>query len=88
MNDFLKIFVYNKNGEKIKEDLYSNFIFIFNEVLDHNIEYEEDEWNIIHGFSFPPEDLIWDNTNKEWIEKEKGNFKIKKNNIFNPIRIF
>lgn len=88
MEKILKIFVYNSRGEKVKEEPYSNFIFTFNEVLDHNIEYENDEWNMIHGFSFPPAGLIWSYELKEWIEDVQVPFKIEKKIIPNPIKLF
>lgn len=88
MEKTLKIFVYNSRGEKIKEDSYSNFIYVFNEVLDHNVEYEGDEWNMIHGFSFPPAGLVWSYELNEWIEDSKTPFKLEKKSIAQPIKLF
>lgn len=87
-NRELKIFIYNKNGNKIKEYFYNDFIYVFNEVLDHNIEYEEDEWNMIHGFEFPPKGLLWDDNIKDWIEDHNEPLILKKNKIMNPIKFF
>ena len=75
----LKIYIYNQNGEKIKEDKYSNLIWFLNEVVDHNLVYEEDKWNIIYGFEFPPYYLKWDNEEKDWIENKGKNLLDKKN---------
>lgn len=84
----LKIFIYDKNGQKIKEYFYSDFIYVFNEVLDHNIEYEEDEWNLINGFEFPPKGLLWDQNLSDWTEDPNEQYILKKNKAANLIRFF
>jgi hypothetical protein len=87
-NSQLKIFIYDKNGKKIKEYFYSDFIYVFNEVLDHNIEYEEDEWNLINGFEFPPKGLLWDPNLSDWVENPNEPYILKKNRTANLIRFF
>ena len=88
MEKQLKIFIYNKNGQIIKEYFYSDFIYVFNEVLDHNIEYEDDEWNLINGFEFPPKGLLWDQNIKDWIENPIEPYVLKKNINTNLIKFF
>ena len=87
-NKQLKIFIYDKNGKIIKEYFYSDFIYVFNEVLDHNIEYEEDQWNMIHDFEFPPKGLLWDDNLKDWIENQNEQFILKKNKLMNHMKFF
>jgi hypothetical protein len=67
----LKVFIYNQKGELIKEYFYSDFIYVFNEILSYNIENEEDQLNLIVDFIFPPEGLLWDNKSKNWIKNDK-----------------
>jgi hypothetical protein len=62
----LKIFIYNKKGELIKEYLYNEAINVLNEIIDHNIEQEDDQWNAINGFEFPPMGLTWNVKDQEW----------------------
>ena len=66
LNKKLKIFVYDINGNKISEHDYSEFIKILLDTIDHNIQFENDQYNIIHGFEFPPYGLKWNYDLKEW----------------------
>ena len=71
MNE-LKIFIYKtKNGELIEEKQYSDFLFIFNNVISHNFlhENEEDKINIMVSTEFPPKGLTYNN-NKQWESKK------------------
>jgi len=76
LNKILKIFIYDKNGNIVSENDYSSFIKVLLDTIDHNIQYENDQWNVIHGFEFPPKGLIWNNNLKEW---ENNNYNIIKN---------
>jgi hypothetical protein len=71
MTEELKIFIYNKKGEKVKEYFYSDFVYAFNEILSYNIENEDDQLNLICDFSFPPTNLLWNNELKNWTKKDK-----------------
>jgi len=65
-NFLLKIFIHNKNGELVKEHFYDELVNVFNQIIDHNIEDEDDEWNIINGFQFPPKGLFWHVKEQKW----------------------
>ena len=69
LNKTLKIFVYDRNGKQISQNDYSEFIKVLLDIIDHNIQFEEDQYNMIHGFEFPPVGLKWNSENREW-EKE------------------
>lgn len=58
MADRLKVFIYNKKAELKKEYFYDDFIYAINEVMNHNIEHEDDKWNIICDTIFPPKGLF------------------------------
>jgi hypothetical protein len=75
----LKIFTYKeKNGELVKENLYSDFLFVFNEVISYNYLHEKDKLNIIVGTEYPPRNLTFKNSKWESkdniIIKEYGSF--------------
>jgi hypothetical protein len=74
----IKIFIYNKKGELIKKYFYNDFIYAFNEIIDHNIKYKNDEWNLINGLEFPPFGLIWNDEKKNWSKKDNQIFKTNK----------
>ena len=74
----LKIFIYNLDGEKIKEYFYSDFIYAFNEVLAYNFKEEENKWNLIIDFNFPPVGLKWNDQDKNW-EKDLKTKYLNKN---------
>lgn len=81
LNKRLKIFIYNNLGEKIEEHNYSSLVKILLEIIDHNIQYENDQWNFIHGTQYPPLGLHWDNQLKDWIVDD--DFKVIKNHEVN-----
>lgn len=65
----LKIFTYQiENGEMIEENLYSDFLFVFNNLIAHNFINENDKLNIIISTEFPPKDFIY--SNKQWVTKK------------------
>lgn len=70
----LKIFTYDDEGKLIKENLYSDFLFVFNEVISHNYLHEKNKRNIIVATEFPPEDLFFDK--REWKTKENKSIKL------------
>lgn len=74
----LKIFIYDLECNLIKEYFYSDFIYAFNEVLSHNFEEEDNQWNLIVDFIFPPIGLKWNNKDKNW-EKELKKKYLNKN---------
>jgi cytochrome b involved in lipid metabolism len=56
----LKVFIYNcKNGELIKEHLYSDFVIAFNDVIAHNYLHEDEnnKRNIFIDFEYPSKKL-------------------------------
>jgi hypothetical protein len=66
----LKIYTYkNDTGELVEEYFYSDFLFVFNNIISHNFIYENDKLNLIISTEFPPKDLKYEN--KKWIVKEK-----------------
>ena len=67
----LKVFIYNMEGTLIKEYFYNDFIYAFNEILNHNIENEEEQLNLISDFVFPPIGLLWHKESKNWIKSDK-----------------
>lgn len=65
MNKILKIFTYlEATGELIEENLYSDFIFVFNDVISHNFIYEKEKRNIIVGTEYPPKNLLF--KDRQW----------------------
>jgi len=75
----LKIFTYKeKNGELVKENLYSDFLFVFNEVISYNYLHEKDKLNIIVGTEYPPRNLTFKNS--QW--ESKDNIIIKEYGSF------
>ena len=74
----LKIFIYDKNCKIIKQYFYSDFVYCFNELFNHNIDFEDDQWNMIIDFYFPPEGLLWDSKIKDWIQDEDKKYVNKK----------
>lgn len=67
----LKIFVYKtKNGELVSENFYSDFLFIFNNIISHNFIYENDQLNLIVATEFPPKNFSY--KNNEWIANQKA----------------
>lgn len=65
----LKIFIYKtETGELISEHMYSDFLFIFNNLISHNFLYENEKRNLIVSTEFPPKKLKY--INKEWIAKD------------------
>jgi hypothetical protein len=70
MADRLKVFIYYKKAELKKEYFYDDFIYAINEVMNHNIEHEDDKWNIICDTIFPPKGLIWENKIGDWVENK------------------
>ena len=66
----LKIFIYKiETGELVSEHLYTDFLFIFNNLIAYNFLYENDQKNLIVSTDFPPKNLKY--INKEWIAKDK-----------------
>ena len=53
-SDVLKVFIYNGKGEKVREELYSNFLNAYDFVLTHNSSNPDDPYNIYPGTTFPP----------------------------------
>ena len=86
MSEKTKIYIYNKNGQMIKEYFENDFIIAFNEIVSNNIKNESDKWNLIYGFEFPPEGLIW--KNGEWINDKKKFFDITRYDIKNFFKDF
>ena len=72
-NNDLKIFIYNDEGEKIKEDFYYNILDIYSEVYNHNNINPNDLQFIYYGSQFPPVNHHWDNNLKDWILNETNN---------------
>ena len=68
MSERLKVFIYDKKAKLIKEYFYADFIYAINEVMSHNIENEDDKWNLICDTIFPPKALMWDNMIEDWVE--------------------
>lgn len=69
--DNLKVFIYNLKGILVKEYFYNDFVYAFNETLNHNIENEDDQLNIICDFVFPPKGLLWNEEFKNWVKDDK-----------------
>lgn len=67
-NNVLKIYIYNAKGEKVREELYSLFVEVYDYVLDHNSEHPEDPYNLYPGNSFPPKGYKWNDEIKDWVE--------------------
>lgn len=67
-SNLLKIFVYNTNGELIKEDFYSSFLDVYDYVLNHNTSNSGDPYNIYPGTEFPPRGYKWSKDKGDWIE--------------------
>lgn len=67
-DNILKVFVYNTKGEKIKEDFYSNFVEIYDYVLEHNLNEPNDPYNIYPGTQFPPKGYKWGENVQDWVE--------------------
>ena len=62
----LRIITYKiENGELIKEDFYSDFLFVFNNLISHNFLNEKNQYNIIISTEFPPKELVYKNKNWE-----------------------
>lgn len=78
MNNILKIYTYNENGEKIKENNYSEFVKVLFDVVNYNIENEENKLNIICATQYPPVGLRWNKEIKEWEEYMKHKVIIDK----------
>jgi hypothetical protein len=66
--NLLKVFVYNTQGEKIKEEFYSSFLNIYDFVLNHNTSNPNDPYNIYPGTEFPPKGYKWSNDKGDWVE--------------------
>jgi hypothetical protein len=66
--NILKIFVYNNEGKKIKEDFCSNFLEVEHYVIDHNTNNNKDPYNVYQGTEFPPKGYKWDNFKLDWVE--------------------
>jgi hypothetical protein len=64
----LKVYVFNTRGEKIKEDFYSEFLNVYDYVLQHNTHNSNDPWNIYPGTEFPPRGYKWSNDIGDWVE--------------------
>jgi hypothetical protein len=72
----LKIFTYQiENGELVKENNYTDFLFVFNNIISHNFIYENNKLNIIVSTEFPPNDMTY--KDKKWISS-----KNKKLNVY------
>jgi hypothetical protein len=82
----ISIFIYNDNGELIKEYFFSDFVETFNIIISHNMENKNEKWNLINGYEFPPHGLIWNNSEKNW--SKKNNEIFKSNNFSNLIDFF
>jgi hypothetical protein len=67
----LKVYTYDENGEKIKENNYSEFIKVLFDIVNFNIENEENKLNIICATQYPPLGLKWNKNTKEWEENIK-----------------
>jgi hypothetical protein len=67
-NTILKVFVYNTDGEKVKEDFYANFVEIYDYVLEHNLDEPENPYNIYPGSQFPPKGYKWSKDVGDWVE--------------------
>jgi hypothetical protein len=78
MNEILKIYTYNENGEKIKENNYSEFIKVLFDTVNYNIQNEECKLNIICATQYPPLGLKWNSEIKEWEENIKHKIIIDK----------
>lgn len=67
-DQILKIYVYNTKGQKIKEELYSFFIEVYDYVLEHNSDYPDDPYNLYPGTAFPPKGYKWNDKINDWTE--------------------
>lgn len=67
-DDILKVFVYNSKGEKVREDLYSDFLNSYDFVLTHNSSNPDDAYNIYPGTVFPPKGYKWSQEKGDWVE--------------------
>jgi hypothetical protein len=65
-----KIFIFNSNtGELIKEEAYSNFTEVQQEIINHNNTDKNNRWNIYVGTQFPPSGVKFDTSIKQFVEK-------------------
>ena len=69
-NEDLKIFVYNNNGDKVREELYNKFLNVYSDVYNYNNSIlNENDYNLIYyGTQFPPINHYWDNQLKDWVD--------------------
>ena len=72
----LKIFIYNNNGQKIDERDYDLFEDVFDEITNHNINNQDDIYNVYIGKEFPPKDYTWNDFNKNWKDLNNNFLKI------------
>jgi hypothetical protein len=74
-DNFLKIFIYDNKGEKIKEELYSNFLQTYTYIFDHNNSNVDNPYFMYYGSEFPPVNHYWDVEGKDWISNDNQNSK-------------
>jgi hypothetical protein len=64
----LKVFIYDANGEKVKEELYADFLSAYDFVLSHNSSNPDNPYNIYPGTQFPPKGYKWSKEKSDWVE--------------------
>ena len=75
-NNVLKIFVYDNNGNKVKEKEYDLIEEAVNEIIEYNSNNLDNPYNLYINEQFPPQNYLWDNFVKEWKDLQGNILKI------------
>jgi hypothetical protein len=70
-DDFLKIFIYDNNGQKVDELGYSQFLKAYIDVNKYNESNFYNQRFLYYGTLFPPIGYRWDDNKEDWTKIEE-----------------